>query len=144
MTHDWRNAPYLTLTEAAEVLGVSRSKAYEMAHAGDLPTHPDDVGRLRVKPDDLEPLVAAQEADADAQPDLFTQVPPRPRTRALRRRRARAHRTNGAAWLAVVGAEAWVGPEERKVLKYLAAHSNDDGTLDDEAAALVHQALGDM
>lgn len=71
MISNWRNAPYLTLAEAAEVLGVSRSKAYEMAHAGDLPTHPDPLGRQRVKPADLEPLVAAQEAaDAD-QPDLF-------------------------------------------------------------------------
>lgn len=72
MTRNWRQAPYLTLAEAADVLRVSRSKAYEMAHAGDLPTRPDDLGRLRVKPADLEPLVAALDAEAAAQPDLFT------------------------------------------------------------------------
>lgn len=71
MTRNWRQAPYLTLAEAADVLRVSRSKAYEMAHAGDLPTHPDDLGRLRVKPADLEPMVAALEAETNAQPDLF-------------------------------------------------------------------------
>ena len=71
MTSNWRQAPHLTLAEAAQVLGVSRSKAYEMAHAEDLPTYPDDLGRQRVKPADLEPLVAAQQADDAAQPDLF-------------------------------------------------------------------------
>lgn len=71
MTRNWRNAPYLTLAEAAEVLGVSRSKAYEMAHTGDLPTYPDHLGRQRVMPADLEPLVATQQANDDPQGDLF-------------------------------------------------------------------------
>ena len=61
----------LSLSEAARALGISRSKAYEMASAGVLPTYPDHLGRLRVKPTDLGPLLAAQEAEADAQPDLF-------------------------------------------------------------------------
>lgn len=67
----WRNAPELTLTEAARVLGWSRSLTYDRAQAGVLPTHQDRLGRLRVKPADLEPLVAAQEAEDAAQPDLF-------------------------------------------------------------------------
>lgn len=61
----------LTLAEAARILGVSKSKAYEMAHAGDLPTHQDHLGRLRVDPGDLDPFLDAQAAEADAQPDLF-------------------------------------------------------------------------
>lgn len=76
MTVNWRRAPYLTLTEAATILGVSRSQVYVLAQAGDLRTHQDDLGRRRVKPADLEPLLAAQEAEAAAQPDLFSPEAP--------------------------------------------------------------------
>lgn len=142
MTPQRRDYP-LSLSEAARALGVSKAKAYEMAASGDLPTHRDDVGRLRVHPADLKLFLDARAAEDAAQPTLFTQEPPRPRTRALRRRQARvAHRSHGEAWLAAVGSEAWVGDEECQVLEYLAAHSNDDGTLDDEASALVHHYLG--
>lgn len=70
MTPQRRDYP-LSLSEAARILGVSKSKAYEMATAGDLPTRRDDLGRLRVHPSDLEPFLSAQAADAAAQPDLF-------------------------------------------------------------------------
>lgn len=61
----------LTLTEAARRIGVSRSRAYELAQAGGLRTHQDHLGRLRVDPADLEPFLAAQAAETEAQPDLF-------------------------------------------------------------------------
>lgn len=67
---NWRGLPELTLTEAAACLSISRSRAYEMAQAGDLPTHLDHLGRQKVLPVDLEALLAAQ---ADDQPDLFAQ-----------------------------------------------------------------------
>lgn len=62
---NWQRLPALTLTEAAAVLGVSRSRAYEMATSGDLPTHPDQLGRQRVHPADLEPLLASGMNQAD-------------------------------------------------------------------------------
>lgn len=64
----------LTLTEAARRIGVSRSRVYEMAQAGDLPTHQDHLGRLRVDPAALEPFLAVQAAETEAQPDLFGDV----------------------------------------------------------------------
>jgi excisionase family DNA binding protein len=35
---DWTNQPTLRVEQAAEILGVSRSSAYEAARAGELPT----------------------------------------------------------------------------------------------------------
>ena len=64
----------LTVAEAARALGVSKSKAYEMADAGDLPTHRDQLGRLRVNRTDLKPFLDAQAAEAAAQPTLFAGV----------------------------------------------------------------------
>lgn len=71
----WRDAPELTLTEAARVLGWSRSLTYDRAQAGVLPTHQDRLGRMRVKPADLEPILARQQAQADLEPDLFSTGP---------------------------------------------------------------------
>lgn len=68
---NWRRASDLTMAEAARVLKCSKSHAYALAEAGGLPTHQDQLGRLRVKPADLEPLVATQQANDDAQADLF-------------------------------------------------------------------------
>lgn len=73
---NWRSLPSLTLTEAASVLGWSRSQTYAVAQAGRLATHLDHLGRHRVLPADLEPLLAAQVAD---QADLFALDEPRRR-----------------------------------------------------------------
>lgn len=69
----WRAAPELTLTEAARVLGWSHSLTYDRAQAGVLPTHRDRLGRMRVKPADLEPILARQETEQE--PDLFSTAP---------------------------------------------------------------------
>ena len=73
MTRPRRDYP-LSLSEAARAIGVSKSKAYEMAAAGDLPTRQDHLGRLRVHPSDLKPFLDARAAEAAAQPDLFGSV----------------------------------------------------------------------
>lgn len=62
---NWQTAPHLSLAEAAAVLGVSKSKAYEMADAGDLPTHLDEHRRHRVKPGDLEPFLTTRMDQVD-------------------------------------------------------------------------------
>lgn len=70
----WRSAQWLTTTEAAAVVGVSRSRFYEMTHAGDVPLVRDDHGRQRIRPADLQAWMSREglgETDAEAL-DLFT------------------------------------------------------------------------
>ena len=38
MPDEWRSKPTLTVTEAAQMLGISRSSAYDAARSGSLPT----------------------------------------------------------------------------------------------------------
>lgn len=63
----WRKAPSLTIEEASRVRGWSRSLAYALAASGVLPTYQDHLGRRRVRPADLETLLA----DQHDQPALF-------------------------------------------------------------------------
>ena len=64
----WRSANSLSIAEAARVLEVSRSRAYELAASGELPTFTHDHGRQRVKPKDLEAMAPAEHSP---EPDLF-------------------------------------------------------------------------
>jgi hypothetical protein len=63
----WQRASSLSIEESARVKGWSRSRAYAEAESGALPTYRDHLGRLRVRPANLEALLAAE----DAQPALF-------------------------------------------------------------------------
>ena len=65
----WRSASFLTIAEAARVLGVPRSRAHAMAASGELPTFTDAHGRLRVRPSALEAMTDAQPTP---EPDLFS------------------------------------------------------------------------
>ena len=56
----WQSASSLTVTEAAAVLGISRTHAYRLIDSGDLPAERDELGRWRVKPCDLDPLLVDQ------------------------------------------------------------------------------------
>lgn len=59
----WERATSLSLTEAAAVLGVSRSLAYQWATGPDarLPTMRDHLGDHRVKPAALKRLLRERE-----------------------------------------------------------------------------------
>lgn len=50
----WRQASSLSIEEAGRVLGVKRSRAYELADTGELPTYRTAAGSRRVRPADLE------------------------------------------------------------------------------------------
>lgn len=61
----WERATSLSLTEAAAVLCCSRSKAYLLADTGTLPTFRDHLGDRRVRPADLQVVLAQQGEQAD-------------------------------------------------------------------------------
>lgn len=109
-----------------------------MATAGALPTHKDQLGRHRVLPADLEPLLAAEASD---QPDLFSQAT-EPRTRALRRRQTR-RRPFGHEWLEAVLADPRTDPEAADLARWLASQTDDTGRLSVDAQAVLQDALGD-
>lgn len=69
----WRSAQWLTPTEAAAVVGVSRSRFYEMTHAGGVPLIRDDRGRQRIRPTDLQAWMNREGLGENASqgPDLF-------------------------------------------------------------------------
>jgi len=66
----WRRASSLTLSEVAEIVGISRSKVYEMV--GDIPTFKDPSHRLRVRPADLERWMRDRLPKAADQAQLFS------------------------------------------------------------------------
>lgn len=66
----WRSAQWLTTTEAAAVVGVSRSRFYEMTHAGDVPLARDDRGRQRIRPADLQAWMDREGLGDNAAQDL--------------------------------------------------------------------------
>jgi excisionase family DNA binding protein len=61
----WRDVQWLTLSEAALVLGCSPRTVYRLAESGKLRTTRDPRQRLRVRPADLEEFVD------EGQPELF-------------------------------------------------------------------------
>lgn len=54
----WEKASSLSLTEAAAVLGISRSAVYMQAASGVLGTTMDHLGERRVRPADLQRRLA--------------------------------------------------------------------------------------
>jgi len=119
----WEKAPSLSLTEAAAVLSTSRSTAYTWAEDGRLPTTRDHLGDHRVKPADLQRLLA----ETAVQPPL-----PEP---------------TGDRWLGAVRADPRLtGPERESVLAvaaWLADRTDDQGVLSPEASALVAEAVSE-
>lgn len=67
----WRSAQWLTTTEAAAVVGVSRSRFYEMTHAGQVPgvVH-DEHGHQRIRPADLQAWMSREGLGDNAAQDL--------------------------------------------------------------------------
>jgi excisionase family DNA binding protein len=118
----WRKFTTLTVPEAAAVLGISRSLAFEMARDGRLPTLKDPSHRLRVRTTDL---VAMLRADDD-QPDLFAGTV-----------------TYTDAWLQGVLADDALDDDARTVARFLAAHADENGEIDADVADLLNALGGD-
>lgn len=68
----WRQAASLTPTEAAAIVGMSRSAFYLQVHAGNVPTFRDARGIQRVRPADLAAYIDGPDTPATpAQAPLF-------------------------------------------------------------------------
>lgn len=70
----WRQAASLTPTEAAAIVGMSRSAFYLQVHTGHVPTFRDARGIQRVRPADLAAYIGGDhtpDAQAPAQASLF-------------------------------------------------------------------------
>lgn len=119
----WEQAESLSVAEAANVLGISRSRAYAWVEDGRLATTQDHLGDHRVKPETLKAFLAA-----------------RPQQQAL-------PASYGDRWLAGVLADRRVSPEDREavaaVASWLAEHTDDQGNLDAEATRALDALLAE-
>jgi excisionase family DNA binding protein len=119
----WEHAESLSITEAANVLGISRSRAYAWAEDGRLPVTTDHLGDHRVTPSALKTLLSHRQGRQEPLP--FHAGP-----------------TFGPAWLKAVQADPALkhDHEALAVAAWLAEHADDQGHLDAEATAFLDRA----